>query len=92
MLQITAFVSLVESLASNIRRRNKSMTLIEWKSFIEEILDTFLVMDEQDKDDLYTHIIDKFNQYEMLNLLYLMRRYLMMCFHQNFVIAYKMIQ
>ena len=68
MLQITAFVSLVESLASNIRRRNKSMTLIEWKSFIEEILDTFLVMDEQDKDDLYTHIIDKFNQYELLNL------------------------
>ena len=67
MLQITSFVSLVESLSSHIRKRNKSITLNEWKSFIEETLDTFLIYDEQDKDDLYTHILDKFKQYELLN-------------------------
>ncbi|MCO6460355.1 MAG: exodeoxyribonuclease V subunit gamma [Saprospiraceae bacterium] len=65
--QITRFVTMVEMLAVNMKKRQYQMSVSEWKTFIEDILADFIISDESDKDDLYSQIINKFDEIDYVS-------------------------
>lgn len=67
MQQIAALAGFVQALEESLKKRKSPKNLADWKAYIDELLMTFVLEEEQDKDEDYWELITRFKQNEIID-------------------------
>ena len=65
--QLTALSHFVQALEDMMRRRKAPKSLSEWKDYVDEVVLTFMLSEEDEKDDAYWELLTRFRQNEIID-------------------------
>lgn len=65
--QLTALASFVQALEDMLKQRRTAKSLSEWKTYIDGLILDFMLTEEDDKDDSYWELLNRFKQSEIID-------------------------
>ncbi|MNU20282.1 RecBCD enzyme subunit RecC [compost metagenome] len=65
--QLTALSHFIHALEDMIWQRKAPKSLSEWKDYIDEVILTFMLSEDEDKDEAYWELLTRFRQSEIID-------------------------